>query len=90
MFIQGASITTTAYLPLITAITDAYSAPLWVAVPAYPDDIPDPLVLGSGIARVLKSLQEAGMPSDTPVFYAGHSMGGAMVCGAGGGGGCCS
>lgn len=79
IFIQGASITTNAYLPLITALRDAYASPLWVAIPAFPGDIPEPLVLGSGIERVLKSLAGAGMPSDTPVFYAGHSMGGAMI-----------
>lgn len=78
-FIQGAQIPNSAYLPLVAAIREAYDAPLWVGIPAFWLEIPEPLVLKAGIDRVNASLIAAGMPPSLPVFFAGHSLGGAMI-----------
>ena len=78
IYIQGAEIKPEAYVPLAKAIQLATLFPVWIGIPQFPLDIPEPLVLEGGIKRILEKLKEAGM-NTTKVFYAGHSLGGAIL-----------
>ena len=40
---------------------------------------PQPLTLAGDLKRVLHNLTQSGLPKEAPVFYGGHSLGGAMV-----------
>jgi pimeloyl-ACP methyl ester carboxylesterase len=80
-YIQGANIATKEYTALATQVQKLASFPLWIAIPQMTDNvaaIPVPGI-GGGVTRINKLLATAGMPPTAPVFYAGHSLGGAMV-----------
>jgi len=77
--IQGASIETNTYAPLAKAIQKAAPYKLWVDIPAYTLDIPEPLELSHGITTAKNNLYAAGLPKTAPIVYAGHSLGGAML-----------
>lgn len=79
IIIQGAQCGTATYTPLAKAIQNAASYKLWVAVPAYTLDVPEPLELSHGINDAKSKLYAAGLPKDAPIVYAGHSLGGAML-----------
>ena len=78
IMIQGAQVTTDQYAPLMKAIqlTSEYS--LWIGVPQYPLDTVEPLVIESGIQRILGQMKSQGMNTSI-LFFAGHSLGGAML-----------
>lgn len=78
VLVEGAQISPKAYLPLATTIQSVAHFPVWIAIPAYTADVPEPSA-SSGIARALKSLNAAGMPPNTKIVMAGHSLGGAQV-----------
>jgi len=52
---------------------------VWVGLPGFTLDMPSPLQIGSSVNNALKMLYSAGMPSTTPVFFAGHSLGSIIV-----------
>mmetsp|Transcript_29902 Transcript_29902/g.58622 ORF Transcript_29902/g.58622 Transcript_29902/m.58622 type:complete len:533 (-) Transcript_29902:194-1792(-) len=79
VIIQGAQIATDTYTPLAKAIQNAAPYKLFVAIPAYIGDVPEPLQLGSGIDDAKSKMYAAGLPKDAPIVYAGHSLGGAML-----------
>ncbi len=76
VYIQGAQIEPERYVPIATAIQNLSPYTLWVGIPDYAWNVP--LDISGGIERILKSMQQAGM-NTTNVFYAGHSLGGAML-----------
>eukprot|EP00500_Bicosoecida_sp_ms1_P001315 CAMPEP_0203810304 /NCGR_PEP_ID=MMETSP0115-20131106/2845_1 /ASSEMBLY_ACC=CAM_ASM_000227 /TAXON_ID=33651 /ORGANISM="Bicosoecid sp, Strain ms1" /LENGTH=569 /DNA_ID=CAMNT_0050719093 /DNA_START=81 /DNA_END=1791 /DNA_ORIENTATION=+ len=78
VFIQGASIPAARYVPFAQALQAAVDFPLWVAIPAFLLDVPEPLVLAGGIARVTKNMTAQGMRAGA-TFLGGHSLGGAML-----------
>ena len=77
--IQGAQINPRLYAPLVDALQNIAQFSLWVGIPEYQLDIPEPLEIGSGIDRILKSMQSNGMNVSVPVFFAGHSLGGVIL-----------
>lgn len=79
VFVQGAQSPTAAYVPLAKAIQSASPFKMWVAIPAFPLDTPEPVVIGSGMKRAIASLRAAGLPASAPVAVAAHSLGGVML-----------
>ena len=82
LFAQGASIATSQYVPLVTAIQKAVPFPLYVGIPqCFEDNCAIPLTLKDGMARVRVAVEKAGLKVPKKTFYAGHSLGGAMLPG---------
>ncbi len=78
VYIQGAQIKPEQYIPTATAIQNSSAYTLWIGIPDFLWDIPEPIVISGGIERILKSMRDAGM-NTTTIFYAGHSLGGAVL-----------
>ena len=78
VFIQGAQIKPEQYIPLATAIQNASNYSLWVGIPDFTFDIPEPIEISEKVERVIKSLQMAGM-NTTSIFFAAHSLGGIIL-----------
>ena len=80
VFIQGAQITPEQYVPLFKAVQAAatnYS--VWVGIPEFLADIPDPLTIGKDVEKILSSMLGEGMSTEAAVFMAGHSLGGTVL-----------
>lgn len=77
MLIQGASCAPEAYKPFIAALQAASSAKLWVGVPEFIADTPEPVQFGSKVNEIFGNMQKAGM-SSTFTTYVAHSLGGVM------------
>ena len=78
IMVQGPGITADQYRPLSIALQQASDYSLWVGIPEFLADVPDPLVLPKAIDRVLRSMKDAGMDTDK-IFFAGHSLGGIIL-----------
>ena len=78
ILMQGAQVTPTQYAPLMKQIQSASEYSLWIGIPQYPLDTVEPLVIESGIQRVIKGMKSQGMNTSL-LFLAGHSLGGAML-----------
>lgn len=78
IYIQGAQIGTDKYVSLAKAIQAASPYTLWLGIPEFWLDAPQPLDLSEGIARVMQTMKNGGMTA-TKVFFGGHSLGGAML-----------
>ena len=83
IFIQGADIPADRYAPLAKAIQDALSheSSVFVGLPSFTLNMPDPLTVSGDVDGVIKQLQDSGMSKDAPLFAAGHSLGGIIVQG---------
>ena len=77
--IQGAQITPDKYLPLISKLQNVSTYSLWVGVPEFPLDTPEPLAISSGVQRIIKSMTSAGMPATAKIFFIAHSLGGIII-----------
>ena len=77
--IQGAQIAPKQYAPLVAALQNISQYSLWVGIPDYHFDVPEPLEIGSGIDRILNSMKSMGMNESIPIFFAGHSLGGVIL-----------
>ena len=81
IFIQGAYIAPSAYIPLMSKI-QLESSPfisMWVGIPEFEDDFVDSQAeVNRGINRVMDKMKAAGMLTKT-LIVAGHSLGGATV-----------
>ena len=76
VFVHGAEIANTQYHNLF-AITQkqAYgSFRLWVGLPAFTLELPNPLEIASACTEVLNNMTTMGLPAGSPVVYAGHSL----------------
>lgn len=80
IYIQGADIEPSAYIPLVEEIqkTAQKTMKMWVGIPQFLNNAANPAVLDKGIERVLQKLSAVGMNTST-LILAGHSLGGAMV-----------
>eukprot|EP00057_Strongylocentrotus_purpuratus_P029520 XP_011683994.1 PREDICTED: uncharacterized protein LOC105447521 [Strongylocentrotus purpuratus] len=77
--IPGAEIRGEAYLPLAESIQRESMLKLWVALTTdYIGDTPFPPQLTRAINIALDDLVSTGMPENTPIFFAGHSLGEAL------------
>merc|ERR1711871_9746 len=78
VMLQGAEIEAKTYVPLFQAAQKASSQEVWVALPSSLGNTVNPMTISGCISDALKSLKSAGF-NGTKVFYAGHSLGGAML-----------
>lgn len=58
--IQGAEIPPEQYAPLVDVLQNVSHFSLWVGIPDYHFDFPEPLEIGSGIDRILKAMNSQG------------------------------
>ncbi len=79
VMIQGAEIPAKTYVPLAKAIQEQSSLALYISIPTFALNTPEPLVLKGGIEKAEKALYSAGLKTSDPLFMAGHSLGGAML-----------
>lgn len=77
--IQGAQISPEQYAPLVDVLQNISQFSLWVGIPDYDFNVPEPLEIGSGINRILKSMASQGMNESVSIFFAGHSLGGVIL-----------
>jgi hypothetical protein len=75
--IQGASCPPSAYRDLAVAIQQASPFPLWIGVPEYIADTPEPVQFGSKVNDVVGRMKKAGMNA-VHTLMAAHSLGGVM------------
>ena len=78
VFIQGAGIDPEQYVPLAQAIQTSSQYSLWVGIPKFSLDTPDPLEIAECISRIMDSMHAAGM-NTKKFFFAGHSLGGTVL-----------
>ena len=78
VFIQGSQIKPDQYVPLVSKLQNVSEFSLWVGIPEYTADLLVPIDLSGGIKRVLGEMQ---LKNTTRVFFAGHSLGGALLQG---------
>ncbi|KAH8050004.1 hypothetical protein JL720_15473 [Aureococcus anophagefferens] len=77
VIVGGASIANAKYAPLGRAIqrfAAANNLSLWVAIPAFPLDTPNPAALPAKVEEAYAATFDGCAPED--VFVAGHSLGG--------------
>ncbi|XP_061183326.1 uncharacterized protein LOC133191597 [Saccostrea echinata] len=76
----GAYIKGEAYEPLGLQIRETCDFQLWVVLLLdFFDNIVNPLQLGEAVNKAIQSLKDEGFTDGSPVFLAGHSLGGTMV-----------
>ena len=78
VFIQGAEITPEQYIPLAQNIQNTSNYSLWIGIPDFTFNFPEPIEISGEVERILKSLKSAGM-NTTDVVFAAHSLGGVML-----------
>lgn len=52
---------------------------MWVGIPEFTLNTPEPITIGSKIQQALKDLQAQGLPANAKIFYGGHSLGTVMI-----------
>jgi len=75
IWIQGAQVPAHLYVPLLSTLQKTINQSLWVGMPSFVLDTPEPLRLKADIDDTLKLMTDAGMPTDVKVFYGAHSLG---------------
>ena len=60
VFVQGAQIAPEAYLPLAKKIQKESALSIYIVIPAFALNTPEPLVLSSGIKNGIKAMHDAG------------------------------
>ena len=79
VIIQGASSPSLGYKPVAAAIQNASSLPVWIAIPEFILDTPEPLQYASKLQEALQSLERAGMPANHKTVVFAHSLGGVFA-----------
>lgn len=79
VFLQMEGVAADVYQPIMTALQAAFDGQLYVAVPSFAGNLPNPFDIGSAMTRAAGELHSAGLPSGSPMFYGGHGGGGAML-----------
>lgn len=77
VLIQGASCPVTGYRPLAEALQKAFPYKLWVGVPKFVLNTPEPAEYGHAVDSIMDEMTEAGMKADRKVIAA-HSLGAVM------------
>ena len=70
------------YAPLMRQlqnVTTTHTYTMWIGIPRFPLDVPERLAMPAAIERVLKSMNETGMPKSAKLFFVGHSSGGFVL-----------
>merc|ERR1711907_223064 len=90
VIINGAYVANTNYAELGTAIQKASPLKLWVAIPSFVLNCPNPGQIGGKVSDAVQQVKSNGFASITPsqdVFISGHSLGGIFSQKVVGGGG---
>jgi hypothetical protein len=78
--INGALVPNTDYVDVAKAVQAASDLKLWVAIPSFVLNTPNPGQIGSKITGAISELEKSGFPgtikADSDVIVAGHSLGG--------------
>ena len=77
--IQGAQITPDKYVPLINVLQNVSNYAIWVGIPEFPLDMPEPLAISGSVDRILQSMLQSGMPKTAKLFFIAHSLGGIIL-----------
>jgi len=77
VLIQGATCPAEGYRPLAEALQKALPYKLWVGVPAFVGNTPEPAEFGFAFDGIVKKMKAAGMKADKTVIAA-HSLGAVM------------
>jgi hypothetical protein len=78
IFMQGADIEASTYVPLLKMLQQKVPLKLWVGVPDLFKNMVNPLDMNRGIEKIRQKMVDQGMQS-TYSLYGGHSLGGAMI-----------
>ena len=78
VIIQGAECPAAGYKAVAAAIQSASSFAVWVAIPQFALDTPEPAAYGAQFGGALKALAKAGMVANRTAVLA-HSLGGVMT-----------
>lgn len=81
IYLPGEDITPSQYVPLCNAIQSSFPQPLYVAIPQFLDGTPTIPELVRILPVVLREMENKGLPPNSSVFMAGHSLGGAALQG---------
>lgn len=76
IFIHGFGLPPERYIPLFKQVQLTSGDALWIAMPAFANDIPVEETRPHVIDEMLAQLSTSGMPTDTRIFLSGHSLGG--------------
>ena len=76
IFIHGNELPPERYVPLLKQVQETSLNSLWIAVPAFPRNIPVEDLRPKVIDEMLIQLDTSGMPKNTTLFLSGHSLGG--------------
>jgi len=80
VFVQGEQIAAEAYVPVMQLVQENVPFALWVGIPSFPLNTPDPITMVSTLTGAVQNLSDtSGAPETTAVFYGGHSLGGALL-----------
>jgi hypothetical protein len=81
IYVQGADIVVKDYIKFSRSLQDKFNGRLWVAIVDFPLNLPEPVLVDSVLHQTLNNLREAhfNVTQDTPIFIAGHSLGGATI-----------
>ena len=78
IFMQGADIEASTYVPLLKMLQTKSSLKLWVGIPDLFMNVVNPLDMNKGIEKIRSKMEEGGMKASYR-YYGGHSLGGAMI-----------
>jgi hypothetical protein len=76
IFIPGAELPPERYAPLLKQVQLTSTNSLWIAIPAFFDNLPLEQLRPKVIDEMLIKLHTSGMTINTTIFLAGHSLGG--------------
>jgi hypothetical protein len=75
IWIQGADTPASAYKPLLQAIQAASDLQLWIGMPSFLGNTPEPARLPANIDDTLALMSKAGLPASAPRYFGAHSLG---------------
>jgi hypothetical protein len=78
ILIEGSGISNDAYVPLGQAIQEVSNLQLWIGIPSFKNNTPNPLTMDLNIDATLAAMKRQGMRAKY-YFYGGHSLGGAVL-----------
>lgn len=75
VWIQGAQVPAALYVPLMQELQKQSATSLWIGLPSFLGDTPEPVRLQADIDDTIKKMQAAGLSADAKIFYGAHSLG---------------
>eukprot|EP01084_Bolivina_argentea_P182880 315651_1 len=79
IYLIGASISPSQYIPLCEAIQHAFPQPLYIGIPAFNRNMASLPKFVNLLPDLLQEMESKGLPKNSSIFMAGHSLGGSVV-----------